>query len=185
MTENLIRPEVMASLTRWREVVFGAAISLVGLWLLWLGGYVLGALGLAVIVLGAGLALTGWRRLRFAQSVAAPGVVEVIEGEVRFFGPTLGGAVSLVDLLEIRLVTMRGHRLWRLKQSDGQTLLIPIDATGATALYDAFAGLPGFDMSGLLAVLQPTQDVDSTSVSPTDQPEMRMIWHRKGRGIVA
>lgn len=185
MTDSLIRPEAMAVLTRWREVGFGAGIAVIGVWLVWLGGYVLGPLGFAVVALGAGLALTGWRRLRFAQSVAAPGVVEVIEGEVRFFGPTLGGAISLVDLLEIRLVTMRGHRLWRLKQSDGQTLLIPIDATGATALYDAFAGLPGFDMPGLLAVLQPMQGVDSTSVSLADQPEMRMIWQRKGRGIVA
>ncbi len=181
----LIRPAARAGLYRWREVAFGAGIAAIGLWLFVLGGFVLGPLGVGVIALGAGLALTGWRRLRFSQEVAAPGVVEVIEGEVRFFGPTFGGAVSLADLREIRLMTMHGRRLWRLKQTDGQTLLIPIDAAGAEGLYDAFATLPGMDMPALLATLLPDQTTGSTGISLTDQPEMRTVWVRKGRGIVA
>ena len=181
----LIRPAARAALYRWREVAFGAAVAAVGLWLFSLGGYVLGPLGLGVIALGAGLALTGWRRLRFSQEVAAPGVVEVVEGEVRFFGPTFGGALSLADLTEIRLMTMRGRRLWRLKQSDGQALLIPIDAAGAGGLYDAFATLPDMDMPALLASLEPGQAADSAAISLTQQPDMRVIWARKGRGLVA
>lgn len=181
----MIRAEAWAFLHRWREVAFGFCIASVGLWLFGLGGFVLGPLGLGVIALGAGLALTGWRRLRFAQEVAAPGVVEVIEGEVRFFGPTFGGALSLADLTEIRLMTMRGRRLWRLKQSDGQVLLIPIDAAGAAGLYDAFATLPGMDMPALLANLEPSQGTDSTGLSLSQQPDMRVIWARKGRGLVA
>lgn len=181
----LIRPAAIAALTRWREVGFGLGIAAFGLWIFSLGGYVLGPLGMGVIALGAGLALTGWRRLRFAQEVAAPGVVEVVEGEVRFFGPTFGGALSLADLTEIRLMTMRGRRLWRLKQSDGQALLIPIDAAGAAGLYDAFATLPGMDMPALLASLDPAQPTGNTGLSLTHQSEMRVIWLRKGRGLVA
>lgn len=181
----LIRPVARAVLYRWREVGFGVGVAGLGLWIFSLGGFVLGPLGLGVIALGAGLALTGWRRLRFAQEVAAPGVVEVIEGEVRFFGPTFGGALSLADLTEIRLMTMGGHRLWRLKQSDGQVLLIPIDAAGAGGLYDAFATLPGMDMPGLLSSLEPGQGTGNTGISLTHQPDIRVIWLRKGRGLVA
>lgn len=172
-------------LHRWREVAFGAGVAALGLWLFALGGIVLGPLGLAVVVLGAALALTGWRRMHFVQEVAAPGVVEVIEGEVRYFGPTFGGAVSLADLSEVRLMTMRGRRFWRLKQTDGQALLIPIDASGAEALYDAFSTLPGMDMAGVLANLSPTQPADKTGVLTTQQPDMRLIWARKGPGLVA
>ena len=182
---QLIRPVARAALYRWREVGFGAGVAGLGLWIFSLGGFVLGPLGLGIVALGAGLALTGWRRLRFAQEVAAPGVVEVVEGEVRFFGPTFGGALSLADLTEIRLMTMRGRRLWRLKQSDGQVLLIPIDAAGAGGLYDAFATLPDMDMPALLACLEPGQPTGSTGVSLTHQPDMRVIWARKGRGLVA
>jgi hypothetical protein len=47
---------------------------------------------------------------------------------------------SLDELVEIRLLAMRGRRMWRLKQTDGQALLIPVDAEGAEKLFDVFAG---------------------------------------------
>lgn len=181
---TLIRPAARATLYHWREVMFGLGVAVLGMWLAAFGGYVLIPIGLAIVALGAGLALTGWRRMRFIHEVAAPGVVEVIEGEVRFYGPTFGGAISLPDLTEIRLMTMRGRRLWRLKQSDGQALLIPIDAAGAETLYDAFASLPGMDMAAVLESLSTTQTADRREISLAHQPETRLIWLRKGRGLV-
>ena len=178
----MIRPEAFATLARWREVGFAGAMVLAGLWLSSRGGPILMAAGLGLAALGAGLGLTAFRRLRFAQGIAAPGLVEVVEGEVRFFGPTFGGAVSLADLTEIRLLTMRGRRMWRLKQSDGQALLFPVDAAGAEALYDGFSSLPGLDMAAVLAALAPA--AQGPGLIAASQPEMTLIWHRKGKGLV-
>lgn len=179
----MIRASALATLTRWREVAFGAAVVGLGLWAATRGGPILGAVGLAIAALGAGLTLTALRRMRFAQDIAAPGVVEVVEGEVRYFGPTFGGTVSLPDLTEIRLLTLRGRRMWRMKQSDGQALLIPVDAAGAEALYDGFSSLPGLDMAAVLAALSPAPT--GPGLIATDTPEMALIWHRKGKGLVA
>lgn len=179
----MIRPDAMALLSRWREVILAGITAALGLWVATRGGPILAAVGLAVAALGGGWALSGWRRLRFAQETAAPGVVEVIEGEVRFFGPATGGAVSLADLTELRLITLRGRRLWRLKQHDGQALLIPIDAAGAEALYDGFTTLPGLDMAAVLAALSPAPT--GPGLVPAHQPDIVVIWHRKGKGLVA
>lgn len=180
----LIRPEALAALSRWREVAFSGGIALLGLWLMALGGVILLPFGAAVLGLGAVLALTAFRRLHFAQTIAAPGVVEVVEGEVRYFGPSVGGMVSLAELVEIRLIRLRGRRMWRLKQADGQALLIPVDAAGAEALFDGFATLPGLDMAAAVAALGP-QVASGTALVPADTPDMVVIWHRKGQGLVA
>jgi len=179
----LIRPSARATLTRWREVALSAAVALAGLWIATRGGPILAVAGLALAALGAGLTLTAFRRLRFAQDIAAPGLVEVVEGEVRYFGPPFGGTVSLADLTEIRLLILRGRRLWRLKQSDGQALLIPVDAAGAETLYDGFTSLPGLDMGQVLTALEP--QAGSPGLIDSQTPEMALVWHRKGKGLVA
>lgn len=183
----MIRPDAVALLRRWREVILAAGLAALGLWVATRGGPILAAVGLVVVALAGAWALSGWRRMRFAQDIAAPGVVEVIEGEVRFFGPATGGAVSLADLTELRLITLRGRRLWRLKQRDGQALLIPIDAAGAEALFDGFTTLPGLDMAAVLAALSPapTAPNSGSGLVPAHQPDMVVIWHRKGTGLVA
>ena len=61
--------------------------------------------GAALVALAAGLALTAWRRLRFAQGGEAPGVVEVDEGQIGYLGPGIGGFVALLDLVEITPVS--------------------------------------------------------------------------------
>ena len=97
-------------------------------------------------------------------------------------GPVTGGAVSLPDLVELRLMTLRGRRLWRLKQSDGQALLIPVEARGADALFDAFAALPGLDTGDLVAALQGGAPAGATVVALAS--ESRLVWVRTGRGMV-
>ena len=178
-----MRPEALATLSRWREVALATGVVGLGLWVATRGGPILALLGLGIATLGAGLGLTAFRRLRFAQRVEAPGLVEVIEGEVRYFGPSFGGMVSLAELTEIRLLTLRGRRLWRLKQSDGQALLVPTDAAGADALYDGFSSLPDLDMGAVLSALLPPQTGPGLRLA--NQPEMVVVWHRKGRGLVA
>lgn len=183
----MIRPEVIALIFRAREVLWALAVIGTGAWLIWLGGYLLAPLGGAVAVLGAGLALLAWRRMRFSQGVDAPGVVEVDEGQVGYYGPGSGGFVSLPELVELRLLTMRGRRLWRLKQLDGQALLIPVEAAGAERLFDAFASLPGMDTGALVAVLDkaPEGPAGAAGSLTTSAAEMRLVWRRQGAGVVA
>jgi hypothetical protein len=181
----MIRPEAIAVLHRFREVIFAGSVGLAGLWLIWLGGVVLIGLGLGGLALAAVLALTAWRRMQFSQAVAAPGLVEVIEGQVGYLGPSHGGYASLTELAELRLVTMGGRRAWRLKQLDGQTVLIPVDASGAEGLFDAFSSLPGMDVAGLLAALAPGDTGAGKGLIAAGAAEMRLVWRRQGRGVMA
>ena len=87
-------------------------LALGGLWVASRGGYLLLPVGGAVVALAAVLGIAAFRRLRFAQEVNAPGWVEVDEGQVGYLGPAFGGYVALPDLVEIRLLSMRGRRLW-------------------------------------------------------------------------
>ena len=177
----MIRPELRDALWRWREVIAAAAVVALGLWVASGGGWVLVPFGLGLAGLAAGLAVQAWRRMRFAQGADAPGVVEVDEGQISYMGPALGGFVSVPELVEVRLVTLRGRRLWRLRQADGQALLVPVDAAGAGALFDVFATLPGMDMPGLLAALAPEGRSGGTGLVAGEA--MRVVWRRAGTGV--
>ena len=176
---SLIRPEVTAAIWRGREGFAALGVVLTGLWLAWLGGYVLVPLGLCVAGIGAAWVLQALRRLRFAQAVDAPGMVEVDEGQVGYLGPDNGGFVSLPDLVELRFLALGGRRMWRLKQADGQALLLPVDAAGAERLFDAFASLPGMDARALVAALEPSAfGGDGSAANVSDS---RVIWRRSAR----
>ena len=73
--------------------------------------------------------------------------------------------------------------MWRLKQADGQALLIPVDAKGAGRLFDAFANLPGMDTADLIAALEPSALPSQAAL--TLAAETRVIWRRAGKGVVA
>jgi hypothetical protein len=166
----LIRAEARAALHPWREVIAAAALGLFGLWLVALGGYLLVPLGSLAIGLAAVWGVQARRRMRFSQRVEAPGMVEVDEGQVGYLGPSFGGFVALPDLVEIRVVVIHGKRLWRLKQADGQALLIPVAATGAEKLFDAFSTLPGLDTEAL---------VEAASGKDGEG----MVWRRDRNGL--
>lgn len=164
----MLRPEIWTALSRYREVILAAVVAALGLWLLRLGGLLLVPAGAALLALAAAWATMALRRLRFAQGVGAPGIVELDERQVGYLGPTFGGYVSLDELTELRLIRVQGQRMWRLKQTDGQALLVPVAAAGAERLFDAFATLPGMDTQALVAVLG-------------EQAENLVVW-RRGKG---
>ncbi len=179
----MIRPELVQAAYRGREVIFGGMLAAAGVWTALRGGYVLLPSGLAIACLGLVWAVTAWRRMRFAQGVAAPGIVEIDEGQIGYLGPDAGGYVAIPDLTELRLVDMRGRRLWQLRQSDGQALLIPVDATGADRLFDAFASLPGMDTAALVSALAPPPP--DARRNPALASISKTLWRRSGRGAVA
>ena len=160
----MIRADVWAMVLRGQEVILATLLAMFGLWLMILGGYILLPIGGAITALAASMAVLALRRLRFSRQRGAIGIIEVDEAQIGYFGPTEGGFISLQDMVELRLLRVGGVDMWRLKQSDGQTLLIPVAATGAERLFDAFAALPDMRTADLV---QPLADAD-----------MRMIWRR-------
>lgn len=170
----MIRPELRDRLNRWSEVIFASAVALLGLWLSLLGGVFFAGIGLLCILVGIALAIGAWRRLPFRRQIDAPGVVEVEEGAIRYYGAAaLGGEIALRDLTEIRLLRLQGRGHWRLRNGQGEALLIPVDAAGAASLADAFTSLPGLNMgavSNALAHVSEQQDAVST------------LWRRSDHG---
>jgi hypothetical protein len=179
---SFIRPELQATLLRHREVIAAGAVALAGLWIASRGGWLLPPLGLALAALGAGWAVLTFRRLRFQQQGEAPGILRVTEAQIAYLGPRIGGFIGLPDLIEVRLLSLRGRRVWKLRSVTGEVLHVPVEALGAEALFDAFAGLPGMDTAALVAALG-TEAPSDSKVIALDGAD-RLIWARKGAGIV-
>lgn len=178
----LIRPEITQGAYRAREVILGGLLALAGFWTALQGGFLLAPVGLGVAGIGLVWTVTAWRRMRFAQVVAAPGIVEVDEGQIGYLGPDAGGYVAIPDLSELRLIEMRGRRLWQLRQADGQALLIPVDATGADRLFDAFASLPGMDTGVLVAALEAAPPRSGVGLALSSIS--KSLWRRASRDAV-
>lgn len=172
VTQPLIRPKLRRWAARWSEALVAAAILLAGLWLVLRGGWFFGALGGLALLVGLSLLLGALRRLPFRRPVDAPGVVEVDEGAIRYYGAAvLGGEIALRDLVEIRLLRLGGRGHWRLRSIGGEALLVPVDAAGAAALADAFTVLPGMDMGAVSAAL----------AHVARQPDaVRTVWRKPG-----
>lgn len=180
----MIRAGARAKLWQWREVLVGAVVIAAGFWVAAPGGYLLVPLGLGISALGLGLTVLGVRRLRFGRGGFGPGIVTLDEGEITYMGPQLGGSVSLNDLAEVRLMTLRGKRVWRLKQTDGQAILIPLDASGADALFDAFSALPGLSSAQLVAAIDARSPVIGANVVSVQSALDRVVWLRPGAGVL-
>lgn len=149
-----IRPEALATILRWRELMGGLAIAAGGVWVMSWGGLFYLGLGGLVALTGLGLAFSAVRRLRFHVTGAAPGLVQVDEGQIAYLAPGNGGFVALSELTSVEMVfDARGGRHWRLAQAGLPTVTIPAAAAGADALFDAFVSLPGARPGHILAAL--------------------------------
>ncbi len=126
------------------------------LWLAVLGGQALWAGSVAAVLPLAGAAVLGaWcvaaaRRLRLARRRAAepvPGVVQIAEGRIGYFGPESGGFAALDAIAAVAVEAAPGGRIarWHLIDAEGRRLAIPGGAVGAERLPDVLSALPGFD----------------------------------------
>jgi hypothetical protein len=150
----MIRPEAKAQLWRWREVLAGVGAASLGAWWIAGGSALLLLPGIALGLAGAALIWIGVQRARFRSEGQGPGTVEVDEGSVTYFGPLTGGTVALRELDQIAFDPSQHPPHWRLFQSGTTELLIPVNASGADALFDAFATLPDFRMEQALNALK-------------------------------
>lgn len=141
-----LRPEAIAVLKRWSEVIAGAVIMALGVWTLSRAGWIMQAAGAGLILLGAAMSFAAWRRARFSGFSGGPGVVEVDERQISYFGAYEGGAVSLDMLARVTMLSDDHKQLvWLFEEDGGQSLSIPAAAAGADQIYDALAALPGVD----------------------------------------
>lgn len=154
---SFIRPEVAEALKRWKDVVVGASIGLFGLWLATQTYGIRSQFGAALILVAVALIYSGLQRARRPKGSGGPGVVEVDERQITYFGPEDGGAVSIDALSHIDVVASgEGDRasdfLWVFHQPDAPPLYVPGNAEGAQDIFDALAALPDVDFEGVIAV---------------------------------
>jgi hypothetical protein len=151
---GFVRPEVRAALWRWREALAGATLVVIGLWMVWGPGLLLALPGYAAMAAGIALVWLGVQRARFRGRDDGAGAVQVDEGQVTYFGPLSGGSVALRELERLSLDREMFPAHWRLEQKGQVDLLIPVDALGSEALFDAFATLPGLRTERMLFELR-------------------------------
>ena len=144
---KLIRPEVRAALFRWRETLIGLAALGIGLRLVITSFGAVFLIGCGLVLAGAALIVAGIQRARFRSGSGGAGVVDIDERQIIYFGPFGGGAVAVDDLVEIGV---DGSRSWLVRDRAGTHLLIPMNAEGAEALFDAFSALPGLSGAQLV-----------------------------------
>ncbi|MEO0938980.1 MAG: hypothetical protein AAFY38_12575 [Pseudomonadota bacterium] len=150
---TFFRPEAKAALWRFREVLAGAAAALLALWWLVGAGWLLTYIGGALLLASGALVAIGLQRARFRGPGGGAGVVQVTEGQISYFGPLTGGAVAVRDLERITLDRAQVPAHWQLDQKGMPSLLIPVNAAGSEALFDAFAALPGLRTERMLGEL--------------------------------
>ncbi|MFE3837361.1 hypothetical protein [Pseudogemmobacter sonorensis] len=176
-----LRAPVARLFHRWGETAIGLALALGGIRVALGGGWILALIGGAIALLGAAWALLAARRARFQGDPAAPGLVEIDEGRLTYLHPTMGGEIALHDLAELRLVTLKGRRVWHLADLHGRALLVPLDSAGAGDLFDAFASLPGLASHDLIAALGASDGEGGTL--PALSVSSKLVWRRGGQGL--
>jgi hypothetical protein len=148
------RPEAKAVLWRWREVLVGVGLALFGLWWIIGPGLLLALPGWAFVLGGIALGLVGAQRGRFRGAGDGLGAVQVDEGQIAYFGPLTGGVVALAALERLSLDRTASPAHWRLDAPEQAPVMIPVNAAGADALFDAFSKLPGLRTEWMLSELR-------------------------------
>lgn len=160
---DFMRPAARAAIWRWREVIAAVAVAAFGVWWLQVFYSPVGWLGWAFVALGVGLTIAGVQRALFRQGADGPGVVQVRERRLAYFGPLTGGVMDVDDMTRLELEpAARPAAHWVLTGIGGDRLEIPVNAEGAEALFDIFAALPGIKTEKMLTVLRHTPDARVT-----------------------
>lgn len=120
-------------------------------------------LGYIFCAIGIGWGVAAIQRARFAQDGDGPGVVQIRERRLAYFGPLDGGIIDVADLSKLEIdPTSYPDPSWVLTSIEGQVLTIPINAKGAEDLFDVFAALPDIKTNTVLDVLSHTPDARVT-----------------------
>ncbi|SER83593.1 hypothetical protein SAMN04490244_103176 [Tranquillimonas rosea] len=169
---SFVRPQVRALMWRWREALAGGGAILLGLWWALVTGGLMLWIGIVVVLGGVALAVSGIQRGRFRRGGGGPGVVQLVEGQLGYFGPLTGGVVATDDITFLGLTALPGGRAqWDVVGGDGTNLSIPTDAEGAEAMLDVIARFPDLRTEDVLSRLSKSP-VQGGTVWRKDRPRL-------------
>lgn len=154
---DFIRPEVRAAFLRWRECIAALLLLTLSIWF-WQAGGPLRWIAPVAVLAALALGWIGLQRARFRGSGAGLGSVQVVEGQITYFGPETGGMVAVGELERLILDGAQAPAHWHLHQPGLPELVIPVDAHGADSLFDAFSSLPGLKTERMLSAMHDMQD---------------------------
>lgn len=181
---GFLRPAALATLTRWRGPLIAGGAAALGLWAGLAAGGILAALGWVMAAAGLAALWAAVQRARFAPAAEGPGVVSITEGQIAYFGPAGGGFAAIDEVTEILLARRGAQAAWVLRSTGRPDLLIPADADGADALFDAFAALPGLTGAALIAArAAPPPAGTDLPVIHTARPALTRVWRRPPRAL--
>lgn len=150
---SFVRPAAKAAIMRWREALIGAALLALGVyWSFWTTPGLLSWVGLLVVLLGAALLFAGLQKGRSRLGGGGPGVVQIIERRIGYFGPLNGGIVDIDAITSLSFDPTEHPAHWVITHEGGPALHIPVNAEGADGLFDAFASLPGLSPGRIASV---------------------------------
>ncbi len=168
---TFVRPELAQAARRWRDALIGCGVAALGLWWALTTNGPLEWVGWIVAAIGGGLIAAGLQRGRFRLGHDGPGVVQVDEAQISYFGPWTGGVVALSEIVAVTLDRGTDPVTWRIRQPGQGDLEIPVTAEGAEALFDAFGALPSFGTRTMLAALH---SVDRHPIVIWEKPALRL-----------
>ncbi|MFY9237848.1 MAG: hypothetical protein WAO78_03025 [Roseovarius sp.] len=151
---SFVRPEVAAALTRYQGVLIAGGVLALGLWWALLGNGVMGLVGGLTLLAGICLMIAAVQRLRFDAGKGGPGIVQIDEGAIGYFGPLTGGVVALSEISAVRLDRTGSPVHWVLSQPGQDNVMIPVTAEGAEGLLGPFSSLPGMRTEHMLSELR-------------------------------
>ena len=168
---SFVRPELLNGLWRWREALAGAVVAGSGMYVAVSQQGLMATIGMILAVIGALSIFAGIQRTRFRVGAGGPGVVQVHERLVTYYGPHDGGSVSIDALSSVELEPKSKPAEWVLCELGGKPLHIPTNAENAEALFDVFAALDGIKTENMLSKLHATPG------------ERVMIWQSSQRRL--
>lgn len=155
---SFIRPEIIALAQKHRTGLVYGGIAVAGVLLLWRGialqAPLLSIIGGALVAVATTMALADRQRARFRRVTDQPGVVQIDEAQISYFGPDTGGIVDRDALVRVDLVSSGdGVAHWLLTQEAGPAVHVPLSAEGAETLVDVLMTLPGVQIGAALTAL--------------------------------
>jgi hypothetical protein len=164
---NFFRPQAREAVWRWREVIFGAAVTALGANWAFTNFGLLRWLGWVVLLFGLVLLMAGLQRARVRPAKGGVGVVELDEAELSYFRPEGGVIVPLSQVARIEIETSTHAAMtWIFILRDGQRAHIPASAVGGERLLDALSQFPGAQYGKVI------------EASAAEAAERFVIWQR-------
>ncbi|MEX1235247.1 MAG: hypothetical protein WEB56_09710 [Roseovarius sp.] len=151
---RFLRPEATQTLARWQGVLVSLGIIALGALILLTSYGLTFWLGCVIAGLGTISLVAAAQRMRFAGGTGGPGVVQIDEGAIGYFGPLGGGVIARSEMTALALDRNGKPAHWVLSQPEQNDVMIPLTAAGADALFDVFAALPGIRTEHMLAEMR-------------------------------